>query len=196
MNKAFLIAAMATLAVAIPAAAPAQRAGGTVAVVVDMQRVYRDCNACRAANTQLQSQVQALQTRATTLSQPLQTESTAIETAVRALNGRQPDQALQTRIQALQTRQNTANQELGTGEQTIRRNQAFVLQQINQRLNPLLTQVMTSRGANLVIDAGSVLSFAPTLDVTNDVLTQLNQQLPSVSTTAPAAPAQQQPQGR
>jgi hypothetical protein len=47
----------------------------------------------------------------------------------------------------------------------------------------------------------STLASGATLDVTNDVLTALNTQLPSVQTVAPAQPQQQQqqqqrPQGR
>jgi hypothetical protein len=57
--------------------------------------------------------------------------------------------------------------------------------------------VMASRGAGIVVDRGATLAVSPTLDITNDVLAQLNQQLPSVSVTPlPQAQQQQQPQGR
>jgi hypothetical protein len=56
---------------------------------------------------------------------------------------------------------------------------------------------MTARGANLRRrsrrDAGLP---APALDITSDVLAQLNQQLPSVSVTPLPQGQQQQPQGR
>jgi hypothetical protein len=58
---------------------------------------------------------------------------------------------------------------------------------------------MQKRGANIMVEVGSTLATAQALDVTNDVLAAINAQLPSVSTTAPAAaaPAQsKQPQGR
>jgi hypothetical protein len=47
-----------------------------------------------------------------------------------------------------------------------------------------------------MLELGSTLASASAIDVTNDVLAALNAALPSVATTAPAAPAQQQPQGR
>jgi len=57
--------------------------------------------------------------------------------------------------------------------------------------------------ANITLDehdarAGNTQAAGAALDVTNDVLGALNQSLPNVATTAPAAPAQQQqqPQGR
>jgi outer membrane protein len=196
MNKIALGAAFCALAAAIPAAAPAQRAGPAIVVVVDTARIFSECTACRAAQTQLQTQLQQIQQRAQQLGQPIETDAAAIQTAVRALAGKQPDAALQQRITALQARQNTANQELQGREQGFRRNQAYVAQQINTRLNPIITQVMTARGANIAVDKQATLASSASLDVTNDVLAQLNQQLPSVNVNAPAAPAQQQPTGR
>ena len=192
MNKLTLGAALAVLAVAMPATAPAQRLAAQPIAVVDTDRIFRECTACRAAQTQLQSQLQQAQQRAQQLTQPIQTDAQAIQTAVNALNGKQPDAALQARIQALQTRQNTANQELTTREQTLRSTQQHVNQQIGSRLGAIINTVMTSRGAALVVDKGATLASSPTLDITNDVLAQLNQQLPSVSVTP--LPQGQQPQ--
>ena len=195
MNKLLLGAALAALASAIPAAAPAQRLGGAIVAVVDTSRIYRECTACRAAQTQIQNQANQLRTRAQQLETPLRTEAQSIQQAMTALKGRQPDAALTQRIQAIQTKQNAANQEIDRGEQNIRSTQQNVLQQINNRLRPIINQVMQARGANIVVDAAATLAQSPALDVTNDVLAQLNQQLPSVSVT-PLPQQQQQPQGR
>ena len=54
-------------------------------------------------------------------------------------------------------------------------------------------QVMTRRGANILMEVGATLATATSIDVTNDVLAALNSSLPTISTTAPAT---QQPQGR
>ena len=196
MTKLFFGAALAALALATPSIAPAQRTAAASIVVVDTQRIFAECTACRAAQTQLQTQVQQIQQRSQQLGQPLQTEAQAIQTAARGLNGKAPDAALQARITALQTKQNTANQELQNRQQQFQRNQAYVAQQINTRLDPIITQVMTTRGANIAIDKGTTLASAAALDVTNDVLAQLNQQLPSVNVNAPAQAQQQPAQGR
>jgi outer membrane protein len=177
----------ATLAIAAPAAA--QRVPPANIAVVDTNRVTSECTACRAASTALQGQVTALRTRQQQLTASLQGEGTAIQTAVNALAGKQPDAALTARVRAFQAKQDAANQELGRQEQQIKRNQQHVLQQIGARLGPVIDQVMQRRGANLVIEASASLKAAPALDVTNDVLAGLNAVLPNVSTTAPAAPA-------
>jgi Skp family chaperone for outer membrane proteins len=165
--------------------------------VVDTQRIFTECTACRAAQTQLQQQVQQAQQRAQQLNAPLQTEETAIQTALRALNGKQPDAALQTRIRNLQTQGNTAQTELANRQRTLQSTQAHVNQQIGTRLGPIVNTVMNNRGATLVVDKNTTLANAPALDVTNEVLAALNQQLPSVSVTPlPQQQQQQQPQGR
>ena len=198
MNTFAFGTALAVLAAVIPAAAPAQKVGGAIIAVVDTDRIYKECTACKTAQAQLQAQGNSLQQRAQQLAQPIQTEGQSIEAAVRALNGKPADAALQTRITVWQAKQNTANQELQTRQQTLQSTQQHVLQQINERLRPILTQVMNARGANLIIDAGNTLDNSPSLDVTNDVLAALNQQLTNVSVTPmpQAAGQQQQPQGR
>lgn len=197
MNKLVFGTAFAALAIAVPASAPAQRLGAAVVAVIDTARIFRECNACRTAQTQLQQQVDQARQRAQQLGQPIQTEGQSLENTLKALGGKAPDAALQGRIQAFQARQNTANQELQSRQATIQRNQQYVAQQINAKLDPIIKSVMQSRGANIAVDMQATLATSPSIDVTNDVLAQLNQQLTSVSVTAPAAPANaQQPQGR
>lgn len=201
--------AIAVLSLALPSAVSAQRTPGAVIVVVDTDRIYRECVACRAAQTQLQGLVTSARTRAQQLGQPLQTEAQSIEQSAAALRNQTgasrtaAETALNTRVQQFQARQTTAQQEVERLEQNIQSTQANVLRQINERLNPIISQVMTARNANLAIDTDSTLARSNTLDVTNDVLTQLNAALPSVSVTplpqqpAPAAaPAPARPQGR
>lgn len=196
MRNLILSAAIAVSALAIPATAQAQRLPGAVIAVIDTERVYRECTACRSAQTQLQSQATTLQTRQQTLSNQLRPEGEQLRTAVDALNGRQPDAALRQRIEAFQQRQEAANTELAQGQQRLQSTQANVLRQINERLNPIINQAMTARGANVAVSTDATLAHAQTLDITNDVLARLNQALPSVSVTPLPQQQQQQPQGR
>lgn len=209
MNTKLIAAAM--IAAAIPAGAAAQRVPAAAVAVVDTARIYRECNACRAAQASLQTQVTTLQQRAQQLGQPIQAELQSIEQAAAAARSQSgaartaSEQQLQQRLQALRARESTANQELQRLETNLRSTQAHVLQQINTRMNPIISQVMQARGANLAVGVDATLAHAAAINVTTDVLTQLNAQLPSVSVTplpqtaAPAAPQQPQPprpQGR
>ena len=54
---------------------------------------------------------------------------------------------------------------------------------------------MQRRGANIMVETGTTLATANTLDVTNDVLAALNAALPTLATVAPAQ-TQATPQSR
>ena len=195
MRKIAMTAAFAAM-VLTPVGVSAQAIPGAVIAVVDLEKVSSECTACKAAKTALEGQVTALKSREATLAAPLKTEGQSLQTAVEALKGKDPDAALQARIKAFQAKQQQGAQEIARQTNQIQRNQAYVSQQISTKLGPIYQQVMQRRGANVMVEAGATLASGANLDVTNDVLAALNQQLPSVSTTAPAAPAQQQPQGR
>jgi Skp family chaperone for outer membrane proteins len=207
MNKLLLATAAAVLA-ATPFAAIAQRATPALIVIVDTETIFRTCTACVAAQGQLQGMITALQQQQQTLSAPIQAEASSIEAAAAAarnLTGAartSAEAAIQTRLGALQTRQNQANQTLQRQEQTIRSSQANVSQQLSARLDPIVRQVMSARGANIVLPKGATLAASDALDVTSEVLAALNQQLPSVTVAPlpqaanPAQPQQPRPQGR
>lgn len=187
MTKKILAIALAATAMTLPAAAHAQQLPGAVVAVVNTARILETCTACVAANTQLQAQGQALQTRSQTLMAPLQTERTAIQQAVQAAGGN-PDAALRQRVTTFETNLQNAQQELQTQQQTIQRNIAYVRQQIMERLAPIVQQQMQSRGANVAMDAGALFAHAQTIEITDGVLSALNTALPTVSVTAPPPP--------
>ena len=191
--KILLASAALAASMIIPAAASAQAVPGAVIAVVDLEKVQSECTACKAAATALRGQATAQENREKALITPLQTEQKSIQAAVDALKGKAPDAALQARAQALQTKYEQAQQEAARGRQQLQRNQAYIGQQIQNKLNPIYTQVMQRRGANIMVEIGTTLASSANLDVTNDVLTALNAALPSVQTTAPAQAA---PQGR
>jgi outer membrane protein len=189
MTKFLTASAVVALATASSPVFAQARAVPTQAIVVDTQRIFSTCTACVAAQAQLKTQADAIQARQTALATPLQTEGQQIQTAINALQGKPADAALQGRVNAFQQKQQSAAQELQRSEETFNRNRAFVGQQISARLNPIIVSIMKARGANVAVDPTSILAYEPALDATNDVLAQLNQQLPSVSVTAPPAPA-------
>ncbi len=194
MNKLLFSASLAA-SLGVASAANAQAIPGAIVAVVDLEKVTSQCTACKAAAATLRSQIAGLQTREQALTAPLQTEQKSIQTAIDALNGKEPDAALQARAKAWETKRQQAAQEIGRQQEQIKRNQAYISQQIQTKLGPIYQQVMQKRGANVMIEVGSTLATSTSLDVSNDVLASLNVALPTVQTTAPAA-AQQQPQGR
>ena len=213
MNKFTFGAAAAALALALPTVAHAQALPPAVVAVIDTQRALQACTVCTAASQQLEQQQNQLAQRAQQLglsrvqeNQPtsIEVEGQAIEAAVRALpQGQQPDAALRTRAQTYQTNLQNAQREIASREQQIRRNQAFVMQQIQQRMAPAVTQVAQQRGATLALEAAALAWASPAIDITDAVVAVVNQNTTPLNVNAPPpqqAPAQpqqqQRPQGR
>ncbi|WP_166037695.1 OmpH family outer membrane protein [Sphingosinicella sp. YJ22] len=204
--KTKLLAA-AVIAAALPTGAIAQqRVPAAVVAVVNTDRVLRECVACVSATAALQAQDTNFQQRRQALLGPLQPEEQALQAEVTRIQGLSgaartaAENALRPRVEAFNQRRQTAAQELQTLQQNFESTRVHVGAQLNRALEPIYSQVMTARGANLIISTDARLGNAPALDVTNDVLAQLNRALPAVSITpmpqqAPAAqPAQPQPQ--
>ena len=194
--KKLLVTAAFAASMLVPAAAQAQAVPPAVVAVVDLQQVTSQCTACKAAQTALQAQAAAQENREKALVAPLETEQKSIQAAIDALQGKDPDAALQERIKAFQTKQQQAQQTAQQGRLQLQRNQQYIEKQIVDKLNPIYTSVMQKRGANILVEAQQTLAATQTVEVTSDVLTALNAALPSIATTAPAAPKPASPQGR
>ncbi len=180
MTKHLSAAALAA-ALLLPAVAAAQAPGAIL--IVDTDRILTECTACRAATTQLQAQAQQRDQRAQTLAATLQTQQQTLQTAVNAAPNHQPDAALQARIAAFEQQRNSAAQELQGTDERLRSTQQNVQRQIYARLGPIISGVQRQRNASIVLAKNATLASADPIEVTNDVLTQLNAQLPSVSVT-------------
>jgi len=192
--KKLLVSAALAASIMTPAAAGAQALPAAIVAVVDLDKVTMDCNACKTASAALRTKATTLQNRAKTLGGPLETEQKAIQAAIDALGGKEPDAALEARIKAFETKRQSGAAEMSRSQEQLQRDQQYIQQQIAAKLGPIYQSVMQKRGANLLIEQNATLATSASVDVTADVTAALNVALPSISTTAPAQP--QQPQGR
>ena len=184
-----LLVTAAFAAAIVPTAATAQAIPAAVIAVVDLDRVTRDCNACKSAAATLQSRATALQNRQRALVAPLESEGKAIRDAAQALQGKPADAALEARAKAWETKRNNAAQEVQRMGDQLQRDQQYISQQVASKLGPIYSQVMQRRGANIMVEQGATLATATSLDVTTDVIGALNTAMPTIQTVAPAAPA-------
>jgi Skp family chaperone for outer membrane proteins len=123
---------------------------------------------------QLTSQVQA----------ELGPEGTTLQNDARTLQGQRATLApadfetraggLNQRIQAFQQKEQLRQAEL---EQT-RNNQ---LQRIVTQINPLIVAVYTTRRCAVVVDASSLIAINPAMDISADVVTQLNSRMSTIT---------------
>jgi Skp family chaperone for outer membrane proteins len=191
MKKLALSLAVVVSALTFSGAAEAQQRPAVL--IVDTDRILNECTACKAAATQLQSQLQSGRTRAQQLEASLKPEAEALQKAVQAAGGK-PDAALQARINAYRTKEQQGQAELASRENSLQSTQSHVQQQIGTRLVQIVEQSRARRQASIVVAKGNTLASDSTIDITGEVLAALNQQLPAVSVTP--LPQQARPQGR
>lgn len=188
MNKLLAALALGTAAIAAPAAA--QTLPPAVIVLVDLDQVINNSAAAKAAQPELKAKADTLQARVQQLRTQFQNEGQELQKA-------QPAQgapaatvtAFQTKVRDLQTRQEQAQQELQRREAEFNASRSYVVKQINDAAQPIISTIMRERGASIVLNEQATLQHAAAVDVTNDVVARLDKALPRVSTTPPAAPA-------
>lgn len=188
MKKILLLAAVSATLAAVPVAAQAQVASGIL--IVDTDSIMQSCNACRAAQAQLQSQANSIQTRRNTLASQFTSEEQSIQAQAKALNGKTPGPALRAKQQDLQSRADQAQAQLQASVEALQSTQDHVRQQVGERLVQVVEQIRAQRRAAIVLSKGATLANDNSLDITGEALAALNQQLPSVSVTP--LPEQQQ----
>jgi Skp family chaperone for outer membrane proteins len=184
MTKKLAFAVAMSLA-AVSAPAVAQQVQPAKIIYIDADGVMGDSNAGKAASAAIQSQAQALQSRMQSLQSSFSAEGDALNKA--AQNKTITQAVFEQKAKDLQNRANAANAEIQTKQRQLAANQQFALKQLGDALTPIIMQVMQEKGAQIVLDAGSVIKVAPELDMSSLCLQRLNAKVSSVSTTAPAA---------
>ncbi len=186
MRKIALSLALGLTSVALPTIAHAQAAAPAQAsiIVVDFDRAIGESAAYRGAQAALKPQADALESRANTLSTSLRTEADTLQQAQQA-NTMAPA-AFEARVKEFQGKQDAARTELEGKQRALQLSNAYAIEQINRALDPIIKAVMTERRAQIALASGATVAVGPGVDVTTDVVTRLNTQLPRVGTTPPA----------
>lgn len=191
MKKLLISLALASAAIVAPVASPAfsQTLPAAVVIVVDLDKIYRDSAAAKAATVDLKSKDDALRARASQLQSSLGGEQQQLAQSRPAQGAPAATvTAWETKARDFQARQQQAGQELEKRQSDLQAARQFVLKQINDALQPIITTVMRERGASVAIAKGATLDSSSALDMTNDIMARLDRALPRVSTTPPATP--------
>jgi Skp family chaperone for outer membrane proteins len=188
MKKLLISMALASAAFAAPVAA--QTLPPAVIIVVDMEQVVANSAAGKQAQTELKTRFDGIQSR-------LQSLRTSFGTEEQALIKSRPPQtappatitAWETKAKDFQTRKNQAEQDLQQRDQAFQASKNYVLKQIQDASQPIITAIMKERGATIAMPELATLQHTAGIDVTNDVVARLDKALPRVTTTAPAGAA-------
>ncbi len=181
-----------TIAAAVAVGGPvlAQTLPPPVVIIVDMDRVIGDSAAGKQAAAELKTRNDANQQRLASLRTQFGSEGETLQKTAPA-QGAAPAAvtAFQTKVRDFQSRQQNAEADLQKRDRDFQLSRQYVIKQINDAAQPILTTVMRERGATIVLAEGATLQHAAAIDVTTDVIARLDKSLPRVSTTAPASAA-------
>jgi Skp family chaperone for outer membrane proteins len=167
-------------AMAVPAAAQVNGIG-----VTDPAIAIAGSQALQTAYTQIGTTYQAQRTQL----EQLQGQRDAL---VRQFDTDGDGQMSEAEQQAAQAN-STAVQQLQTLDQTIQQTQApiqlariYAIEQIAMQYGPAVQQVVTANNVSLILTPGSVVYAADAVDLTDEIIAQLNTLVPTVSTAVPA----------
>jgi len=205
INKMLLAASALALAPVAPAVAQS-------VAYSDVQQILAQSQAARTADQQMRVTYKSTYDQIESRSRVLQAELNAMVVKFQADQKTNPNNpALQTQARAIQEKQRAAQEELAKLSDPIERVNAYVLEQIEPKLDAAVSAAMAKKKVALLVQRNVVIKNTPGTDLTPDILAELNVLVPSVSITPPAdwqpgqqqgprsaAPAanQQQPQGR
>jgi Skp family chaperone for outer membrane proteins len=188
MKKLIIALAMATAAVTAPVAAPAaaQTLPPAVIIIVNMDQVFQQSAAGKAAQAELKTRLDGIQARLASLRTSFGTEEQTLAQTRPTAPGAAAT-AWEAKVKDFTTRKTQAEQELAKRDQDFQASRQSVLKQINDGAQPIITTIMKERGATIALAEGATLQHSAAIDVTNDVIARLDKALPRVSTATPAA---------
>jgi Skp family chaperone for outer membrane proteins len=189
MNARIFGAALAALAAFAAAPAAAQVNGIAVA---DPAIAVAGSQALQTAYNQIGTTFQAQRTQL----EGLQQQRAGLVRQFDSNGDGQLSQEEQTAAQA-----NTAvvqqiqglDQQIATVQQPITVARVYVIEQIGQQLNAAVQQIVQANNIQMILNPSVGLYIAEAVDVTDEIIAQLNATVPTVSTTAPQGwqPSQQ-----
>lgn len=183
-----LLISLALASAAITGPVTAQTLPPAVIIVVDLDSVFTTSVAGKQALTELKTRADGIQSRLTQLRTSFGTEEQAL-VSTRPTAAGPAATAWETKARDFQTRKTQAEQELAKRDQDLQASRQFVVKQLNEAAQPIISTIMKERGASIALAEGATLQHAASIDVTADVIARLDKALPRVVTTAPAAPA-------
>lgn len=157
--------------------ASAQKLPPAVAAVIDYQRVLQDAAAARSIREQIEVRRKGYQDEISKEEQRLHEADKAFAKQRSVLTPEAFDQKrleFEQEVAEVQRLVQERRRELDSIS-------AAALNQVKQALIEIVTSIAEERGFNLVLPSSEVLFFSRKIDLTEEVLTKLDDQLPEVS---------------
>jgi outer membrane protein len=184
MKKLLVAAILASVA----APAFAQTLPPAVIVTVDAEEVITASAAWKAAQPELKAKADALQALVRQRQTSFQAEEQTLG-QTRPTAAGPAATAWEAKLKDYQTRVQQAQADVQRREQELQATQQYVVAQINNGAQPIISAIMKERGANIALNERVTIQHASALDISTEVVSRLDKALPKVAVTLPPAPA-------
>jgi outer membrane protein len=188
---AFMTAGSASYAADAPAAPPApavQAPPAPTLIVLDFERILQDSKAGKSLAQQLQQRAAAFQKNFQQLEGELNTDQQTLARQQSIL----AQDAFSAKVRDLQRRADEVHEKEAQANAALNQGRNDGILQIQQKIKPILDDIMKERGANVVLTRTAVMVIADDrFDVTEEALKRLDEKLPvlNVNVAEPAAPS-------
>lgn len=179
-----LLAALAFVSLATAAAAPAAFAAApAVILIVNTQQIFAQSKVGVSIRTQLQDQAKKLQAEDKKGQAAVQAEAKALSDQRSLLS----PEDFKKKVQALEEKENDRQSKMRAKGEALQLGVNKARQEVEAAIRPIFADVMKKNGATLLLDQSVVLAGGVDLDITDDVLKQLDEKLKTV-VVKPVAP--------
>lgn len=187
-----LFAAFAFAVTTPLALAPVAAAQGTNIVVIDRMQIVAQSKAGQDIRTKIQSIEASMQAELKPAADKLQSDGTAIETKTQGMTpeAMRADAALRTEVEAYARQANDFNVTRQVASQELALTERQALAEFNNALVPVLREVVSERGANVILDKSSVVFVDDATDVTASVIAKLDVASPTINVVRQKLPPQ------
>ncbi len=150
-------------------------------LVVDTGRVLRDSDVGKHIKRQLDTIGKSMESEAKAKASPLESKGKSLEAKLKgkSVASLQGDTALQAQIQSFKKDQQAVQVDLAYKKKELQITEGKAVQKVQERLRVILKAIVAERNADVVLERSLVIYGDPA-DVTDTVISRLNNQLKTV----------------
>jgi outer membrane protein len=174
-------------------AAPDAAAQNSEVVVIDQARIMRDSAGGQDIIRKVGQIETTIQSELTPEANALQQQGESLEarTANMSMEAIGADEALRTEVEAYAQRAQQFNRNRQIAGAELQATERAAWARFYQALEPVLEQVVTETGANVMLDASQAVWSSESVDVTQSVITKIDAAMPTVEVTRQTLTAEQ-----
>ncbi|MEM7328978.1 MAG: OmpH family outer membrane protein [Pseudomonadota bacterium] len=189
-----IMAAFALLFTAQIALSPAAMAQGTNVVVIDRVKIYAESQAGQDLRNKVASIESTMQGELKPTADKLQADGAALDTKTQGMTREDilANATLKAEVEQLAREASVFNQRRQITANELALTERAALVEFNNALIPVLQQVISETGANVILDKSQVVFVDDATDVSASVITKLNAATPTINVVRQRMPTQQQ----